>query len=397
MAQKMVLFFGRDPKLSLAEALFFFKETGTAFSIVKKTEKLAVFEFEKQVDAKKTIGLFGGTAKIASVLFELEKIDAIGKKLEENRFFFSLPNKLFFHAQVITGNEEDNEKLREILSGCFKKQKIKAMFKHPKAFGERAQETMSPSEIKRWGLLDEGFELLVLRTGKTLLACKTIAATDVDGLKKRDLGRPAQKPKHEISLRLARILLNLAGAIKEKTVLDPFCGTGTIVQEALLNGANAIGIELAPETAAMAKKNLEWFSKNYKTTGNWRVLNADSARLSRILKRGEFNCVATEPCLGPLINSVLPEQIVKKTISELEQLYFAVFSELQKLMEKKQRVVFILPGIPTTNSKVIFAGESVFQKNGFNCVNPEGESIFPYIYKQENSKITRKILVLEKT
>ncbi len=396
MAQRLVFFFGRDPKLSLAEALFFFKETGIAFSIVEKAEKLAVFEFEKAIDAKATIKLLGGTTKIATVLFELENLSPLGKKLEESGFFFSMPNKIFFHAKALTENGEDDALMRETLSSCFKEQKIKAMFKHPKPFEERAQETMGPSELKRWKLLDEGFELLLLQSGKTFLVCKTVAATDIDGLKKRDLGRPAQKPKHEISLRLARILLNLAGAIKEKTVLDPFCGTGTILQEALLNGANAIGIELAPETAAMAEKNLEWFSRTHKTTGIWRVLNADSTKLSCVLKKREFDCVATEPFMGPLVNPVLPEQIVKKTVFELEQLYSAVFSELQKLMEKRQRVVFILPGIPATNSKVIFAGESVFLKNGFACVNPEGESIFPYIYKQENSKITRKIYVLEK-
>jgi tRNA G10 N-methylase Trm11 len=164
----------------------------------------------------------------------------------------------------------------------------------------------------------------------------------------------------------------------------------------LFNGASTTGIELDAKTTEMAKKNLLWFTKTSGATGRWRVTNSDSARMSEILKKGNFDCVATEPFMGPLIDSVLPETLVRKTISELEALYSSVFGELQKLMFSGQRIAFILPGIPTTNGKTIFVSENVFLKNGFVIINPAGEEIFPYTYKMENSKITRKILVLAK-
>ena len=398
MVTKLVLFFGRDQALSLSEALFFLKDNGMAFSLEAKEERFAVFSFGSEVSALALLQSLGGTAKIASVLFELERFDAkaLEKRLKERAFFDALPEKFFYYSSVL-GNTELDAALRDALKQSFKGQKLRAMFKHPKELKVRAQQTMGPSELRRWKLLDSGFELLVLRSGQKLLVCKTVAATDVEALKKRDLQRPAQKPKHEISLRLARILLNLASAGKGKTVLDPFCGTGTIMQEALFNGANAIGLELDAKTAAMAKKNLEWFSQNFNASGVWRVINADSAVLSSLLKKREFDCVVTEPYMGPLINTVLPEQIVKKTVTELEALYSKVFFELSKIMERGQRVVFILPSIPATSGKKIAVSEKVFFEQGFSCINPAGEKLLPYNYQQKTSKILRRIFVLEKT
>ncbi len=45
---------------------------------------------------------------------------------------------------------------------------------------------------------------------------------------------------------LAKSLLNLANVKQGETVLDPFCGSGTVLLEAQLNGMTAIGIDLNP-------------------------------------------------------------------------------------------------------------------------------------------------------
>ena len=48
----------------------------------------------------------------------------------------------------------------------------------------------------------------------------------------------------------------LAGCPPDGTVLDPFLGSGTTIEVALKHGRNAIGIELNPEYAALARKRL---------------------------------------------------------------------------------------------------------------------------------------------
>ncbi len=58
--------------------------------------------------------------------------------------------------------------------------------------------------------------------------------------------------------RLARALVNLVTP-PAKTILDPFCGTGSILLEANALGLEAYGVDLNPKMAGMARLNLAHF------------------------------------------------------------------------------------------------------------------------------------------
>jgi tRNA G10 N-methylase Trm11 len=61
--------------------------------------------------------------------------------------------------------------------------------------------------------------------------------------------------------RLAKIMLNLSHCKPGKIFLDPFCGVGTILQEALLIQATVVGIDANSWCIAAAQTNLEWAKK----------------------------------------------------------------------------------------------------------------------------------------
>lgn len=73
-----------------------------------------------------------------------------------------------------------------------------------------------------------------------------------------------------ISSRVSRALVNIAVCNNLKcTVVDPCCGIGTVVMEALSLGFNIKGFEINSLIAANAKANLEYFNyKNVITEGN---------------------------------------------------------------------------------------------------------------------------------
>ena len=52
---------------------------------------------------------------------------------------------------------------------------------------------------------------------------------------------------------LAKSLFNLAGLREGQTILDPFCGSGTVPLEAYLNGMRGIGIDMNPLAVKIAK------------------------------------------------------------------------------------------------------------------------------------------------
>ena len=47
------------------------------------------------------------------------------------------------------------------------------------------------------------------------------------------------------------------------TVLDPFCGTGVILQEAALMGYKVYGTDLEPRMVDYSKANLDWLSQRH--------------------------------------------------------------------------------------------------------------------------------------
>ena len=56
---------------------------------------------------------------------------------------------------------------------------------------------------------------------------------------------------------MIKAIMNIIGIQEGDTVLDPMVGSGTTVIEALLIGANAVGVELNPFTAFMSKTKVE--------------------------------------------------------------------------------------------------------------------------------------------
>ncbi|NLL95047.1 MAG: methyltransferase, partial [Thermoplasmatales archaeon] len=82
---------------------------------------------------------------------------------------------------------------------------------------------------------------------------------DREDFENRKVGnRPFFSP---ISLhpKYARALINMAGAKKGDTVLDPFCGTGGIAIEAAMMGFKAIASDFDPEMVAGTRENMEFY------------------------------------------------------------------------------------------------------------------------------------------
>ncbi len=90
--------------------------------------------------------------------------------------------------------------------------------------------------------------------------------------------------------RYARALINLTGARRGDTLLDPFCGTGGIVLEAALLGMRAIGSDIDPEMVDGCRRNLEHFGVEAE------VQVADVGDIPAMF--GKVGAVATDPPYG---------------------------------------------------------------------------------------------------
>ena len=113
-----------------------------------------------------------------------------------------------------------------------------------------------------------------------------------------------------------RLLVNLTGATKGK-VLDPFCGVGGILLEAVDMGLRAQGVEISEGYAEGARENA-WF---YRMEKKVKVDNADFLEW----KGGEFDAVVTDLPYGK------SSGLFGKKIDEL---YLAAFRKMKKHSKK---------------------------------------------------------------
>ena len=89
---------------------------------------------------------------------------------------------------------------------------------------------------------------------------KVIGVQDIEAYARRDQARPARDAKvGMLPPKLAQILINLCGNLPfGARILDPFCGTGVVLQEAALMGYRPYGTDIEPRMVEYSQKNLDW-------------------------------------------------------------------------------------------------------------------------------------------
>ncbi|MEK7166898.1 MAG: DNA methyltransferase, partial [Patescibacteria group bacterium] len=157
---------------------------------------------------------------------------------------------------------------------------------------------------------------------------------------------------------------NLGQIKKDQTILDPFCGSGTILQEAILMGyKNIIGSDIDFNSIEITKKNLEWLFtkiKNQKSlpAGDLleeekikiNIFQSNATNLSKKISFNSIDAIVSEPYLGPTRNI----QNIKNIIYELSKLYLRSFEEFKKILKKQGVVIIIFPVFKTFTNELLF-------------------------------------------
>jgi tRNA G10 N-methylase Trm11 len=172
---------------------------------------------------------------------------------------------------------------------------------------------VTAAELRHNRVLDDGFELLVVIARSEMVVARTLGVQDINWYSKRDYERPARSAVvGMLPPKLAQILVNTTTA---PTVADPFCGTGVVLQEALLLGRAAWGADVAPEMVAATRENLAWLAGVATEHGvptpllAWTVVEPADARQVRLPAEA---AVVSEGYLGPNMSaSPTPVQLAE--------------------------------------------------------------------------------------
>jgi tRNA G10 N-methylase Trm11 len=226
----------------------------------------------------------------------------------------------------------------------------------------------------------------------------------------RDYNRPAPDPhKGMLPPKVARMVVNIAlikfyenifqGKLVEKppTVLDPFCGVGTIVSEALLSGCNVVSGDNDKYAIEHTATNLSWirtantvpetlFSKEFLT---------DATHISTVVAPDSIDAIVTEPFMGDLRiteytkKPTIPE--VKNILKGLEKLYIGCLRDWVRVLKNDALVVMAFPAYGVGNrvvtvKKVIDRCESL----GYTLVDG------PLEYSRPQAIVRRQFYILRK-
>ncbi|HKW03669.1 MAG TPA: hypothetical protein VJN71_00090, partial [Nitrososphaerales archaeon] len=107
---------------------------------------------------------------------------------------------------------------------------------------------------------------------------QTVETTNYLSYEERDLMRPYQDPTKTLNPRIARMLVNMAVTSENARLLDPFCGLGTILQEALICRCDVVGVDRDQRNIRMTRENLQWTKRKYKLGSEETNLFAYDAR-----------------------------------------------------------------------------------------------------------------------
>ncbi len=403
---KYFFILGSNPTLSVAELLSFFPEF---LSYKLLSEEVLIMEFSKEIDEKKVIKELGSVIKIGTILSETKgrvEYDDLGHLFNTKK-----GQKYKFGISCYTKFKKINPKFLAMeIKKQLKKEDVSIRWVDSK------EKTLSSVVVEQNKLTSGGIEVVLIEDAKKILICKTVAVQDFKSLSFRDYNRPARDDKSGmLPPKLAQIMINLAKdgirspslvplAGNDKVVLlDPFCGSGTVLTESLLMGfKDIVGTDISEKAVADSRKNVEWTLEKFSQqiqNAQYEVEHVSVLDLSEKIEKNSIDIIVTEPYLGPQRGDIDFDKIKK----ELEELYSGAIKEFDKVLKIGGRVVMLFPVFrikgqswqigPNLNSfKIVdiiptkLKVKRIIKQTGRNTI----------VYGRENQRVWREIVVLER-
>lgn len=361
-----------------------------------------VSEIDEEINPEKLISRLGGTIKIGLIRDILAKganqnqINEAAIKIASSRQRKSDPGKFNFGFSVYGDGEFNKKDLGIKIKNYFSSQKLSSRFVISR------EKTLSSVIITQNKLLKRGVEIVGLKKDGQVFIGETLAVQPFKDLSLRDFGRPARDDlSGMLPPKLAMTMINLAQLNSdEDIIIDPFCGSGTVINEAALIGyKNLFGSDISKRAVDDTYTNFSWLKDLYKIENvKLKLAIRNVLALSKFIKSESADAIITEPFLGPqrgMIN-------FKAIISELETLYSGALKEFQKVLKPGGKVVMVWPS---------FYGQRAISPSydGFKMITllPENLKNNPLLsaglsprknplYSRSGQKVFREIVVLKK-
>jgi tRNA G10 N-methylase Trm11 len=432
--QTLLFISGKNWILSLAELSAYFKARAVECKIDYFSTEFFIITFQEDVSPS-VIDDLGGTIKIAALKTKVptetvkaafekkiksaqnQVVDAIAASDAIKNMAKVEENKLLFGISVYTSDTA----LKSVGGGIQRyigsavKEELTVLGKKSSFMGsggDRSEAQLSHVEVLKKELVEKQAEIILCIGKKETWIGVTVAVHNPFEFQKRDIYKPNQRAIFGMPPRLARMMVNLSACTSKKTLLDSFCGVGTILQEALLEHAMVVGVDVNSWCVKAATENLQWLVEEYDIeSADFRVVQGDVSDLAAKVGLESVDCMVSEPDLGPALKETPTGPYAQKIIEKLEPLFMDFIEQAYEVLKPNGHLVVVTPYIRTRSREAVTMSlEEKIEELGFKRVYVFTDDMFSpdapehgrlmgsatLVEMDERHKVGREIHILQK-
>ena len=418
----LAFFLGHTPALSLAEIHAVCARRGSRIAVQAWTPEVLLADVEGGEGEEGFFSSLAGVVKIAEMTARIPRAptaDDVRALLPptSRKIFFGISSSALQPGARPAPAKKLGFAVKEVLEEEGRSSRLVTS----------REDTLSAVVVNTNKLLSErGAEIVILSTRGGAFLGRTVWVQPYDDYAARDMGRPQRDARAGmLPPKLARMLINLAlgadgsGSARARTpagaLLDPFCGSGTILQEASLMGLHRlIGCDRDGQAIKRTHMNLQWLSS---LTPAMRASNfsltlkcVDVRTLPAQLGAGTIEVIVTEPSLGPPLTRMAQPDEARRMREELHGLYRDALHACAQLLAPGGRVVMVWPVWRTPQGNVPMDAEADAAATGLRVVDPLNFAVNPLpderhgfwaarrslLYQREDQFVMREIRIFEK-
>lgn len=392
-----VAVFGTHPRLSLAEIRAVLPQKTAAPLLIGA----AAIIKDETWDGAVLMQKLGGTVKLGDIHTECTIAELDAERIATLLLETPRDERIVYGLTVYGGTPALKRRTEKL--GLEVKRVLKQHGKSARWVTSDEDGPLSPAAVAKLKLTTDGYDVLIVVHGERAFIGLTTHVQDADAWSFRDFGRPARDDENGmLPPKLARIMTNLARVPDDGILLDPFCGSGTILMEAALatHAKRIIGSDNDPRQIHDTNKNTAWLISQHvlrnEDAERFHVFEADARHLTTHL-RENIDSVVTEGYLGPALRGNESADRLAKNAEEITELWRKTLQNIAPLVDAHARIVCVWPAMKTAHGTARVDLTPDLAKLGYELVNPlEGweEANDPLLYHRPEQRVMRRIVIL---
>ncbi|MEO5950234.1 MAG: methyltransferase domain-containing protein [Candidatus Saccharimonadales bacterium] len=257
------------------------------------------------------------------------------------------------------------------------------------------------SHHNKLGLSNNKVELLVVRSrGGRIIIAESTGAQNITAYTRRDQMRPKRDAfVGMLPPKLAQIMINLAkihitDTTKRPRILDPFCGTGVVLQEAALIGYDTYGTDISEKMIQYSEVNLDWLKETHQVNPTI-TLKIDDAMTATW--NSPIDAVICEGYLGQPFSAPPSPVKLDQVRKNCQHIMSTFLANISTQLQAGTPLCIAIPAWRDESGRFTHLQlTQAVEKYGFEHVKFAGLERSDLLYYRDDQIVARELLVLTK-